>query len=79
MSDRTGQTWWMDSGGKHMKLLLIVEPAYDASSRSTDEIVLHHPALILLDEIRPDLIGVVCPAVESSRVWENNPAMKRLT
>jgi hypothetical protein len=69
----------MDSGGKHYKLLLILEPAYDASFGSSNETVLHHPALILMDEIIPDLVGTVRPAVESVRVWENNPVMKRLT
>lgn len=78
MSDRTGQVWWMNSGGRRYKLLLIVEPAYDASSHSTsDEIILHHPSLVMLDEVRPDLVGTVCAAVESDRLWEKNPAMRR--
>lgn len=77
MSDRTGQTWWMNSGAERYKLLLIVEPAYDASLGSTGEIILHHPALILLDEVRPDHVGNIAPAVESGRLWERNPAMRR--
>ncbi len=69
MSDRTGQAWWMNSGGERFKLLLIVEPAYDASTHNTSgDVVLHHPALVVLDEARPDLVGTICPAVESGRL-----------
>jgi hypothetical protein len=68
----------MNSGGERYKLLLVVEPAYDASLAS-GEIVFHHPSLVVLDEVRPDLVGTVCPAVESGRLWERNPAMRRET
>lgn len=66
----------MNSGSDRFKLLLVVEPAYDAST--IHDTVFHHPTLIVMDEVRPDLEGTVGAAVESDRTWEKNPAMRRV-
>lgn len=76
--DRTGQVWWMNSGGNRFKLLLVVEPAYDGTPMLSSDTVFHHPALVVFDEVRPDLEGTVGAAVESDRMWEQNPAMRRV-
>lgn len=68
----------MNSGSGRFKLLLVVEPAYDATPMLSSDTVFHHPALVVLDEIRSDLEGTVGAAVETDRLWEQNPAMKRV-
>ena len=68
----------MNSDNNRFKLLLVLETLVLETFLVSCVQETQHSCLIILDEISSALEGTVGCAVERSRSWEQNPAMKRM-